>query len=231
FCFLCKKYDTLVGERGVQLSGGQRQRIALARALIRQPSLLLLDEATSALDSSSEKLVQEALDRAVQGRTTIIIAHRLSTIRYADWIIVMKDGSIAEQATNESTESNDDILTNTEEIVTELPQVCSTYRVSQCNASNSFYTLAKLFKLNVPEWPYLLVVCLTGILCGASYPAFAYSLGETINYVCLALVGSRLTNRIRTKAFGWYDQPENNIGALCGRPSTDALAIQSVSIG
>ncbi|MES1261179.1 MAG: ABC transporter ATP-binding protein [Acidobacteriota bacterium] len=94
-------YDTLVGERGVTLSGGQRQRIAIARAIIRDTPTLIMDEPTSGLDAASEKLVFEALDRLMEGRTSIVIAHRLSTIRHADVIFVVSDGGIAERGTHE----------------------------------------------------------------------------------------------------------------------------------
>ena len=94
--------DTFMGEGGARLSGGQRQRLSIARALLRDAPILLLDEATSALDAESERLVQDALGRLIQGRTTIVIAHRLATVRAADRIIVMDEGRIVEQGDHAS---------------------------------------------------------------------------------------------------------------------------------
>ncbi len=101
------KFDTKVGDRGIQLSGGQRQRIAIARAVLKDPSILILDEATSSLDSESERVVQEALDKLMVGRTSFVIAHRLSTIRNADKIVVIDKGQVAETGTHDELMSNE----------------------------------------------------------------------------------------------------------------------------
>lgn len=109
--------ETLVGERGVQLSGGQRQRIAIARAVLRDPCVLILDEATSSLDSKSERLVQDALEELMKGRTSIVIAHRLSTIRNATKIIVLEEGKIVE------TGSHSQLMANTDGLYTKLQEM------------------------------------------------------------------------------------------------------------
>ena len=96
-----EKFKTSVGEKGIQLSGGQKQRVAIARALLKNPKILILDEATSSLDTASEHLVQEALQRLMQGRTTLVIAHRLATVKNADIIFVVQDGKIVQKGRHE----------------------------------------------------------------------------------------------------------------------------------
>ena len=100
-----ERFETVVGDRGIKLSGGQRQRVAIARAILKNPAILLLDEATSSLDAESERLVQEALDELMLGRTSVIIAHRLATIKNVDNIYVLEDGKIIESGTHEELSS------------------------------------------------------------------------------------------------------------------------------
>ncbi|CAM6007218.1 unnamed protein product [Sphagnum balticum] len=200
-------FDTQVGERGVQMSGGQKQRIAIARAMLKNPAVLLLDEATSALDAESEKVVQQALERAAAGRTTVVVAHRLSTIRTADIIAVVQYGKVLEMGShdellagagggayaaliqlqeaqeqqqggeNTSPIFDNDIIQNAD--VRKSVKIQDQKQLAAAEAPR-VPSFRRLIALNKPEWKQGLLGLSGAIGFGFVQPAYAYILGDMI---------------------------------------------------
>ncbi|EHK40810.1 multidrug resistance-type transporter protein [Trichoderma atroviride IMI 206040] len=225
-------YDTLVGDSGAKLSGGQRQRIAIARSIVRKPKILILDEATSAIDVRGERIVQAALDRVAQNRTTITIAHRLSTIKKADRIIVIKKGKVAEQGNHESlialeggvyaglvqaqalslgnasqAEESDDPTDSDDNLTREKSQAlyeatAQTDSSSTEKERNIFSSFGRLFYETNTYW-YLMFITLIFTACaGAATPLQAWLFAKLI--VVFEFTGQKLLHESRFWSLMWF---------------------------
>ncbi|CAN1356923.1 ABC transporter B family member 2 [Linum perenne] len=204
------KFETQVGERGVQLSGGQKQRIAISRAIVKNPSILLLDEATSALDAESERSVQEALDRVMVGRTTVVVAHRLSTVRNADMIAVVQQGKIVEIGSHEDLISNPDSayasLVHLQEAASQQQQrppfgptmehqlrssFGASFRSDKDSVSRAVLdgtepakpvtvSATRLYAMIAPDWIYGISGTIGAFIAGAQMPLFALGVSHAL---------------------------------------------------
>uniref|UniRef100_H2ZPB8 Bile salt export pump n=1 Tax=Ciona savignyi TaxID=51511 RepID=H2ZPB8_CIOSA len=206
---LPEKFQTLVGERGGQMSGGQKQRIAIARAIVRNPKVLLLDEATSALDTKSESVVQQALEKASAGRTTVVVAHRLSTIRSADKIFALHEGQIMEEGSHEELLLiKDGVYSNlinmqagreSEEDTLPLatlpqPQCCISKKSGKIGEDDEEeeeedipdVSFGRIIAMNKPEWYYMAAGCVFAAIAGAADPVNAILFAEVLTVFSLS---------------------------------------------
>uniref|UniRef100_A0A453FAA4 Uncharacterized protein n=1 Tax=Aegilops tauschii subsp. strangulata TaxID=200361 RepID=A0A453FAA4_AEGTS len=235
-------YDTMVGQRGAQLSGGQKQRIAIARAIIKNPKILLLDEATSALDVESERIVQEALNRIMVDRTTLVVAHRLTTVRNADCISVVQQGKIVEQG------PHDELVVNPDGAYSQLirlqehneeEQKVDHRRLDPRSKSTSLSLKRSISRGSAGNSSRNSFNLSFGLPGAVELPEGNDTHGENHTeqdgeLFLFGIAGGKLIERIRAMSFrsivhqevAWFDDPKNSSGALGARLSVDALNVR-----